>query len=297
MNGVHDLGGMHGFGAVIREPNEPVFHSDWEKRVFALTLTAMGRRVCNVDEFRRAIERMPPAGYLAATYYEKWLHALESLLVEKGVATREEIASGHASASAPAAAPLDDDGGGVESFDSAAVQLRFDPKFKPGFKVGDRVVARNLNPEHHTRLPRYARGKRGVIRYDQGVFVFPDTHAHGQGGKPQHVYTVAFEAQELWGADHTDRAPVYLDCWEDYLERDRTAAAKPAVKFPVKTTPKRTIKTAPAKAGAKTRTLKVAAKVRAAKPAAKVRAAKPAVKASSRSRAPVKKGPKGQHRR
>jgi Nitrile hydratase beta subunit len=117
---------------------------------------------------------------------------------------------------------------------------------------------------------------------------------------------VAFEAQQLWGADHTDRAPVYLDCWEDYLERDRTAAAKPAVKFPVKTTPKRTIKTAPAKAGAKTRTLKVAAKerapkpaakVRVAKPAAKVRAAKPAVKASSRSRAQVKKGPKRQHRR
>ena len=199
MNGVHDLGGMHGFGAVIREPNEPVFHSDWEKRVFALTLTAMGRRVCNVDEFRRAIERMPPAGYLAATYYEKWLHALESLLVEKGVATREEIASGHAAAPAAATTPLDDEGGGVESFDSAAVQLRFDPKFKPGFKVGDRVVARNFNPEHHTRLPRYARGKRGVIRYDQGVFVFPDTHAHGQGGKPQHVYTVAFEAQRTMG--------------------------------------------------------------------------------------------------
>jgi nitrile hydratase subunit beta len=314
MNGVHDLGGMHGFGAVIREPNEPVFHSDWEKRVFALTLTAMGRRVCNVDEFRRAIERMPPAGYLAATYYEKWLHALESLLVEKGVATREEIANGHAAAPAPAATSLDDEGGGVESFDSAAVQLRFDPKFKPGFKVGDRVVARNLNPEHHTRLPRYARGKRGVIRYDQGVFVFPDTHAHGQGGKPQHVYTVAFEAQELWGADHTDRALVYLDCWEDYLERDRTAAAKPAAKSPVKTTSKptakptakRTVKTATAKAGAKTRTLKVAAKVRASKPAAKVRAAKPAanvraakpaVKSSSRLRAPVKKGPKRQHRR
>jgi nitrile hydratase beta subunit len=105
MNGVHDLGGMHGFGPVIREQNEPVFHSDWEKRVFAMTLTAMGRRVYNVDEFRRAIERMPPAGYLAATYYEKWLHALEALLIEKGVATREEIASGHAAASAPAKAP------------------------------------------------------------------------------------------------------------------------------------------------------------------------------------------------
>jgi len=260
MNGVHDLGGMHGFGPVIREHNEPVFHSDWEKRVFAMTLTAMGRRVYNVDEFRRAIERMPPAGYLAATYYEKWLHALEALLIEKGVATREEIASGHAAASAPAKAPESRDNGGsggVESFDSAAVKLRFDKSFKPGFKVGDRVLARNLNPEHHTRLPRYARGKRGVVRYDQGVFVFPDTHAHGQGGKPQHVYTVVFEARELWGADHNERAPVYLDCWEEYLERDRVAA-RPIIKPAVKKSP-----------------AKLAAKARASKPAAKARAKSP----------------------
>jgi len=263
MNGIHDLGGMHGFGPVIREQNEPVFHSDWEKRVFAMTLTAMGRRVCNVDEFRRAIEHMPPADYLAATYYEKWLHAIESLLVEKGVVTREEIASGHAAAPAPAKA-TGSLGGGVESFDSSAVKLRFDKSYRPGFKVGDRVVARNINPEHHTRLPRYARGKRGVIRYDHGVFVFPDTHAHGQGAKPQHVYGVVFEAKELWGADHNQRAPVYLDCWEAYLERDR-AAAKPATK-----------------AAGKTRIAKVAAKARASKPAA----AKP----KTRSRAAAKKG-------
>jgi nitrile hydratase len=236
MNGVHDLGGMHGFGPVVRERDEPVFHADWEKRAFALTLTAMGRGVCNVDEFRRAIERMPPARYLAATYYEKWLHALEALLVEKGAVTREELASGHAAAPAPAKATGslggNRGGGGVESFDDSAVKLRFNKSFKAGFKVGDRVVARNFNPEHHTRLPRYARGKRGVIRYDQGVFVFPDTHAHGQGAKPQHVYTVVFEARELWGPDRNERAPVYLDCWEDYLERDRTGArtAKPAVK-------------------------------------------------------------------
>jgi nitrile hydratase subunit beta len=277
MNGVHDLGGMHGFGQVVREPNEPVFHSDWEKRAFAMTLTAMGRRICNVDEFRRAIERMPPADYLAATYYEKWLYALESLLIEKGVATREEITSGHAAASLPATPTGSPDGGRVESFDSSAVKLRFDKSYKPGFKVGDRVIARNLNPEHHTRLPRYARGKRGVIRYDQGVFVFPDTHAHGRGGKPQHVYTVAFEAKELWGPDRNERAPVYLDCWEDYLERDR-AAAGPAVKPSAKA------------AG------KIAAKIVVRKPAAKVvgkaRSSQSAAKARSRSRTIARKGRK-----
>ena len=281
MNGVHDLGGMHGFGPVIREHDEPVFHSDWEKRVFGMTLTAMGRGVCNVDEFRRAIEHMPPAGYLAASYYEKWLHALEALLVEKGVVTREELLSGHAAASATAKAAGSPGSGGVESFDSSAVKLRFNKSYKPGFKVGDRVVARNFNPEHHTRLPRYARGKRGVIRYDHGVFVFPDTHAYGQGGKPQHVYTVAFEARELWGPDQNQRAPVYLDCWEDYLERDR-AAAKPAVRSAPKAAGKPPAR-APAKPPVKTRTAKFATKARASKPAARPKA---------RSRAAAKKGRK-----
>jgi nitrile hydratase subunit beta len=298
MNGVHDLGGMHGFGPVVREQNEPVFHSDWEKRAFAMTLTAMGRGVCNVDEFRRAIERMPPAGYLAATYYEKWLYALESLLVEKGAVTPEELANGHAAAPAPAKATGSLGGGtSVESFDDSAVKLRFDKRFKPGFKVGDRVVARNLNPEHHTRLPRYARGKRGVVRYDQGVFVFPDTHAHGQGGKPQHVYTVVFEAKELWGPDRNERAPVYLDCWEDYLERDRTAAKpaiKPITKVSGKTATNKTArnktarnKAARNKAADKNKTT---VKAPATKFAAKARRAKPAAKAVSRTRAAAAKG-------
>jgi nitrile hydratase len=261
MNGVHDLGGMHGFGPVVREPNEPVFHADWEKRVFAMTLSAMGRRVCNVDEFRRAIERMPPPSYLAATYYEKWLHALESLLVEKGVVTPEELESGRAAAPASARAAERPDGGAIDSFDSSAVKLRFDKKYRPAFRPGDRIIARNFNPEHHTRLPRYARGKRGVVRYDQGVFVFPDTHAHGQGGKPQHVYTVEFDGAELWGADCNQRAPVYLDCWEDYLQRDR-AAAKPV---------------------ARTRT-------RAKAAAAPARGSKSAAKPAARSRRVARKG-------
>lgn len=255
MNGIHDLGGMHGLGPVKREDNELVFHAEWEKRVFAMALTAMGRRVCNVDEFRRAIEWMPPARYLAATYYEKWLHALESLLVEKGVATADEIAQGHAASPVDGGGAAEQNGGGesVQSFDNAAVKLRFDRRFKPGFKPGERVIARNLNPEHHTRLPRYARGKHGVIRHDQGVFIFPDTHAHGRGAKPQHVYTVEFEAKELWGPDANQRAPVYLDCWEDYLERDRAAARDGKA----------------AQKSGKLRTATLKPKVRAAKPAAK----------------------------
>jgi nitrile hydratase len=283
MNGVHDLGGMHGFGSVIREHDEPVFHSEWEKRVFGMTLTAMGRRVCNVDEFRRAIEHMPPASYLTASYYEKWLHALEALLVEKSVVTREELATGHAAATPASGEVVESPDSGVESFDSSAVKLRFNKSYKPGFKVGDRVLARNFSPEHHTRLPRYARGKRGVVRYDQGVFVFPDTHAHGQGGKPQHVYTVAFEAKELWGPDQNPRAPVYLDCWEDYLERDRISA-KPAVKSSAKGAFKLSSKS-PAKTSGKR-----PGKTRTAKFATTARASKPAAKPNARSRGAAEKG-------
>jgi nitrile hydratase len=225
MNGIHDLGGMHGFGPVIREENEPVFHADWEKRVFAINL-ALAAKVRNIDAFRHAIERMPPVRYLAASYYEKWLCAIEMLVMENGIATRDELLSGHAGAPAASRATGRSDSDGVSTFDPGAVKLRFNKRFRPRFKVGDRVVTRNINPEHHTRLPRYARAKRGVVRYDQGVFVFPDTHAHGLGAKPQHVYSVSFESRELWGPGGNSRAPVYLDCWEDYLERDR-GAAKP----------------------------------------------------------------------
>src|SRR5215469_9080542 len=239
MNGVHDLGGMHGLGPVTREENEPVFHADWEKRVFAMLNAVLGRRIANIDAVRHAIERMPPARYLSASYYEKWLYAVETLLVEKGVATRDELTNGHASSPSPArstgslSGDRHDDSD--DSFDPVAVKLRFDKSIRPRFKVGDRVITRNINPQGHTRLPRYARGKRGVVRYDQGVFVFPDTRAHDLGDKPQHVYTVDFQGKELWGKDREGRMSVYLDCWEDYLEHDRTPVSRTAASRAPKT--------------------------------------------------------------
>jgi nitrile hydratase subunit beta len=241
VNGVHDMGGMHGFGPVIREENEPVFHADWEGRTCALLRFTMAGRHFNIDEFRRTIERMPPARYLAATYYERWLYALEALLLEKGVISSEELeaavsgagepgasAEGHGDATSDAAqtpnahvpAALNRDGEGTPRQPSG-VLLRYDLSYKPRFRVGDRVVARNMNPGGHTRIPRYARGKHGVVRHDWGVFVFPDTHAHGQGANPQHCYSVEFEARELWGPDHSARERIYIDLWEDYLDADR----------------------------------------------------------------------------
>lgn len=228
MNGVHDLGGMHGMGPVAPEPDEPVFHAEWERRAFAVTLAAgfLGR--WNIDMSRYAREQMPPAEYLATTYYEHWLHGLERLLVAQGLVTPEEIGArleaargGHTPA--PAAwtpAPgvrvlrAPDVGRVVLKGGSARRPAGAPPRFRPG----DPVVARNLHPEGHTRLPRYVRGRRGVVHQDWGVFVFPDTNGMGQGEQPQHLYSVRFAARELWGPRAGARDAVYVDLWDDHLD-------------------------------------------------------------------------------
>jgi nitrile hydratase beta subunit len=217
MNGVHDMGGMHGMGPVDPEPNEPVFHHDWEKRVFAVALATGFLRRWNIDMGRFTIEQMPAADYLRATYYEKWLYRTERLLVERGLLTADELASGRPDGHPPAERALPP--AEVPKALGGRRAARMDDHLKaPTFKAGDRVRARNVHPTHHTRLPRYARGKRGVVEQDYGVWVFPDTHASGRGKKPQHVYSVGFAARELWGSEASQRDRLYLDLWDDYLE-------------------------------------------------------------------------------
>jgi nitrile hydratase subunit beta len=220
MNGIHDMGGMDGFGPVVREQNEPVFHAEWEGRVLALSLS-LARRLSpgSFDEFRHAVERIPPAQYLASSYYERWLAAAETLLVEHGVVTREELLAKQSDSTEFARALI---APGVRAVGPAPSKEK--PGEKPPrarFAIGDRVRARNLNPPGHTRIPRYARGKRGVIARDWGVFVFPDTNAHHAGTRPQHCYSVRFEARELWGKSANARERVHVDLWEGYLDLDR----------------------------------------------------------------------------
>ena len=218
MDGVHDLGGMQNFGAVEREEDEPVFHEPWEGLVFAYTLATLGAGYCSVDELRRSNELMPPPDYLAARYYEKWLFALESILEEKNVLTREEIASGRSlrddGASLP---PLPADKARFAMTNPMPAQLKID--VPPRFKPGDEIVARNITPRHHTRLPRYVRGRRGSVELDHGVFKLPDSNAHSQPERPQHVYSVRFEARELWGKEAPAGDSLYIDLFDDYLER------------------------------------------------------------------------------
>jgi nitrile hydratase len=216
MNGVHDLGGMHGMGPIQYEKNEPVFHAPWEGRVYAMNRALGVFRKWNLDAWRHDIELLPPADYLRMSYYQKWLAAMENRIVKYGLVTKEELASDKpapGSAKATPALTVEMARGTGRGIPSSK-----DPSVSPLFRVGERVRARNINPAGHTRLPRYARGKTGEIVRDHGVYVFPDTNAQYKGEKRQHVYSVRFTARELWGADASPRDSVHLDMWDDYLE-------------------------------------------------------------------------------
>jgi nitrile hydratase len=217
MNGIHDLGGMHGMGAVTTEENEPPFHHEWERRTFSLFASLFVGGHFNVDMFRHAIERMNPAHYLEESYYEHWMHAFETLLLEKGVITPEELAGiqqpGEASADIPVLRQEM-----VQAVIMTGASARVETDIPASFRAGDRVRAKNINPAGHTRLPRYVRGKTGTIVIDHGVFITPDTVAHGLGDHPQHVYSVSFDATELWGKNAPAKDTVRIDLWDDYLE-------------------------------------------------------------------------------
>ena len=215
MNGVHDMGGMHGMGPVEIERNEPVYHSKWEARVHALNIACGYHRKWNIDVARHSRERIPPAEYLAATYYEKWLRGLEMLLVENGLVTARELETGRAESKAGGTGALRPSE--VAAYLRVRRLARLDDDVAPKFRPGDRVLTHNDHPVGHTRLPRYARGKRGVIDRDHGVFIFPDTHAMTRHKKPQHCYSVRFAARELWGPGASARDSVYLDLWDDHL--------------------------------------------------------------------------------
>ena len=218
MNGVHDMGGMHGLGPVAPDPNEPLFHEPWEARALALTLASGAWGRWNIDTSRHARERIPGPEYLRMSYYEKWITALEALLTGAGLVTPDELAAGRPGEGAASASPPLTADRVAESLAKGGPSSR-SPTQAPSFEVGDGVRARNINPVGHTRLPRYARGRVGVITHDHGTHVFPDTNAHGGGEQPQPLYQVRFEAAELWGPDADGRSAVYLDLWESYLER------------------------------------------------------------------------------
>jgi nitrile hydratase beta subunit len=216
MNGIHDMGGMHGFGPVAPERDEPVFHTDWEGRVLALNRAMGYARLWNIDESRAAIEALPPAVYLTRSYYEKWLLRLEQLLLERGLLDADEMAAGHALRPGK---PLSRK---LEAANVAAALTRGsygrEPRAPARFKAGDRVRTKNINPVTHTRLPRYARGHVGTVECVRGCHVFPDSVAIGQGENPQWLYTLRFDGRELWGERCDPNLTVSIEAFEPYLE-------------------------------------------------------------------------------
>lgn len=220
MNGPQDLGGRHGFGPINAEAeaDEPVFHAEWEKHVLGATLLTAALGQWSLDSSRHARERIPPARYLGESYYEIWMDGLETLLLEAGIVTEEELRTGKAVGPAPDSLqarklPAEK----VRAVLASGGPVDMPPEDAPRFKVGDKVRARNRHPKGHTREPGYVRGHMGTVHEHYGAHVFPDMNARGER-VGRHLYSVRFEAEELWGDDTEGRGAVYVDLWQDYLE-------------------------------------------------------------------------------
>jgi nitrile hydratase subunit beta len=226
MNGAHDMGGQHGFGAVVPESAEPLFHAEWERRALGLTLAMGATGQWNIDMSRAARERIGPALYLRSSYYQIWLEGLQSLLLDQGLVSPQELATGQLQGPAQPVARV------LQADAVAAVLARGAPTERQAaaparFRVGQRVRTRNHQPSGHTRLPGYARCRNGTVVLVHGCHVFADTHARRPEGwrsglpfdeSPTWLYTVAFTGRELWGPHGEAEVLTSIDAWEPYLE-------------------------------------------------------------------------------
>ena len=216
MNGVHDMGGMHGFGKVESEPDEPVFHAPWESRVLAMNRAMGYLGLWTIDTGRYSRETLPPHVYLGSSYYKRWELGLTNLCVQFGLIGQDELAAGHALHPAKPVQHMLTAADAPKSLSRSSFER---PAIAPAkFKPGDRVRTRNINPPSHTRLPRYARGRSGVVEHIRGCHVFPDAVAAGKGEDPHWLYTVVFAGRELWGEAADPSVKVSIEAWEPYLE-------------------------------------------------------------------------------
>ncbi|MGD9617836.1 MAG: nitrile hydratase subunit beta [Alphaproteobacteria bacterium] len=215
-NTIHDMGGMHGFGPVEAEPNEPVFHEEWEGRVLAMQRAMGYMRLWTIDGGRASLETLPPLTYLAASYYQRWFLGLEKRVVAHGLVGEDEIRTGKSLRPGRRLNRM------LTEADVPNVLTRGNyerPASAPArFKEGDRVRTRNLNPATHTRLPRYARGRFGTVEAIRGCHVYPDTAALGDHEHAEWLYTVVFTAHELWGEAADPTVKVSIEAFEPYLE-------------------------------------------------------------------------------
>lgn len=217
MNGAQDLGGQMGFGPIELEEDEPNFHARWEERAFAVTLAMGATGTWTLDASRFARESLPPATYLSSSYYEIWTRGLEKLVVANGLVSEEELRQGRKLEPAgPVKRVLKADA--VAGALAKGAPVDREVRQPARFRVGDKVRSKRMHPEHHTRLPRYARDVPGIIEAVHGFHVFPDTNAHGKGEQPAWLYGVFFKGTDIWGPDSDPRLSLRIDLWEPYLD-------------------------------------------------------------------------------
>lgn len=221
MDGIHDMGGTEGYGPVSYAPGEPGRVDErWEAIAGAAVFALFRSGHTNLDAHRHRIERIDPRRYLPVTYWGRWLAAVESAIVDQGVASSEGIrdavrrAGGDPDSSAPPALAPAVALEGTENHRTARREIDTPPRFAVGDAV--RTAAHAPHAGHH-RLPRYVRGRRGTIARVYPAFVLPDATAHGRGEQPCHVYAVAFDGPELWGPDSDPSVRCHLDVFEPYL--------------------------------------------------------------------------------
>jgi len=216
MDGIHDLGGMEGFGPMPIEVNEPVFHHDWEGRVMGMRMLLGFWRKWPIDAGRHSVEQLPPADYLSMSYYEKWLASAVNLSVGAGLISRVEVATGRPDPGAEKVTPPVDAEGMLAAIPKGRPSQR-EVNTAPAFAIGDRVHTARHGHSGHTRLPGYMRDRVGAVELHHGAHVLPDVSATLAGEAPEHLYTVRFTARELWGPDADPNHSVTADLWESYL--------------------------------------------------------------------------------
>jgi len=213
-NSIHDMGGMHGFGPVEEEPNEPVFHEKWESRVYAMNRAMGPLRLWTIDQGRASQETLPPSLYVSATYYQRWLLGLERRVREHNLAGADELEAGKSlrGNDKPNRIFTPEDANNLNRGN-----YEREASAPPRFKAGDRVRTRNINPATHTRLPRYARDRVGEVEAIRGCHVYPDSVAIGAGEDPQWLYTIVFSGHVLWGEDSDPSVKISIEAFEPYL--------------------------------------------------------------------------------
>ncbi len=217
MDGVHDLGGKQGFGPVDVDEKEAPFHADWEGRMWAIAQCGLGRDGWTIDWWRHCRELIDPVDYLSRPYFDSWMQAYTAAYIDSNTMTLDEIVNAHSSTPTvqpPAAVNASQV---LKDVQSQATSFERPLDTPQAFNVGECISTKQLTTTHHTRLPAYARGKPGIIHAYHGTHIFADTGAQGSE-HPEHIYSVVFEARDLWPEARHKKDRVFLDLWESYLE-------------------------------------------------------------------------------